>query len=379
MTPKERVLATFEGELTDKVPVHHVGFSSKAAQMILGREAYVGFGIQRWREARALWEGEEAHRRFLERSLRDAYELAEATDQDILRLQYWRLKERPTRKVDDYTFFYGDPEGAWRLMKFHPSFELYGVVDQHPKERTTFESIKETVFEMEEMLDEAPSTPDISEERNLIETFGDRYAVRVHGGFLQVPLKSTWLAAVVAKPNLIARYLDVQTELALRRIRALADAGAKFIFGGGDMAGNDGPFYSPKAFRELMVPRLRIIAEECHKYGMYYLFASDGNLWPIADDLFGRTGVDGYYEIDRRAGMDLAKLRRRFPELVLVGNISSHTLSEGTREEVIRETLSCLREAKRSRGIIVGVSNCVLPSTPEENVKAMIETIRRNR
>ncbi|KYH41659.1 MAG: hypothetical protein AYL32_003590 [Candidatus Bathyarchaeota archaeon B26-2] len=379
MTPKERVLATFEGEPTDKVPVHHVGFSSKAAQMILGREAYVGFGIQRWREARALWEGEEAHRRFLERSLRDAYELAEATDQDILRLQYWRLKERPTRKVDDYTFFYGDPEGAWRLMKFHPSFELYGVVDQHPKERTTFESIKETVFEMEEMLDEAPSTPDISEERNLIETFGDRYAVRVHGGFLQVPLKSTWLAAVVAKPNLIARYLDVQTELALRRIRALADAGAKFIFGGGDMAGNDGPFYSPKAFRELMVPRLRIIAEECHKYGMYYLFASDGNLWPIADDLFGRTGVDGYYEIDRRAGMDLAKLRRRFPELVLVGNISSHTLSEGTREEVIRETLSCLREAKRSRGIIVGVSNCVLPSTPEENVKAMIETIRRNR
>lgn len=379
MTPKERVLATFEGEPTDKVPVHHVGFSSKAAQMILGREAYVGFGIQRWREARALWEGEEAHRRFLERSLRDAYELAEATDQDILRLQYWRLKERPTRKVDDYTFFYGDPEGAWRLMKFHPSFELYGVVDQHPKERTTFESIKETVFEMEEMLDEAPSTPDISEERNLIETFGDRYAVRVHGGFLQVPLKSTWLAAVVAEPNLIARYLDVQTELALRRIRALADAGAKFIFGGGDMAGNDGPFYSPKAFRELMVPRLRIIAEECHKYGMYYLFASDGNLWPIADDLFGRTGVDGYYEIDRRAGMDLAKLRRRFPELVLVGNISSHTLSEGTREEVIRETLSCLREAKRSRGIIVGVSNCVLPSTPEENVKAMIETIRRNR
>ena len=379
MTPKERVLATFEGESTDKVPVHHVGFSSKAAQMILGREAYVGFGIQRWREARALWEGEEAHRRFLERSLRDAYELAEATDQDILRLQYWRLKERPTRKVDDYTFFYGDPEGAWRLMKFHPSFELYGVVDQHPKERTTFESIEETVFEMEEMLDEAPSAPDISEERNLIETFGDRYAVRVHGGFLQVPLKSTWLAAVVAKPNLIARYLDVQTELALRRIRALADAGAKFIFGGGDMAGNDGPFYSPRAFRELMVPRLRIIADECHKYGMYYLFASDGNLWPIADDLFGRTGVDGYYEIDRRAGMDLAKLRRRFPELVLVGNISSHTLSEGTREEVIRETLSCLREAKRSRGIIVGVSNCVLPSTPEENVKAMIETIRRNR
>lgn len=99
----------------------------------------------------------------------------------------------------------------------------------------------------------------------------------------------------------------------------------------------------------------------------------------MADDLFGRSGVDGYYEIDRRAGMDLRKLRERFPQLVLIGNISSYTLHFGTVEEVVLETLSCLREAKRSRGIIVGVSNYIVPGTPKENITAMIETIRRNR
>ncbi|RJS85996.1 hypothetical protein CW702_00190 [Candidatus Bathyarchaeota archaeon] len=379
MTPKERVLATFEHETTDKIPVHHVGFSGRVASAILGREAYVGFGIQRWREACFLLKGEEEHRKFLERSINDAFEVATATEQDILRLQYWRLKEKPTKRIDDYTFLYGDLKGSWRIMKFHPYSELYGVVDEYPKNKVTFRSIKETVERAEERLDEAPKIPDVSEERMLIERFGKEYAVRVHGGFIQVPLNSTWLAAVVSKPELVERYLDVQLELALRRIRALADAGAKLIFGGGDMAGNDGPFYSPKAFRRLMVPRLQKIAEECHKYGMYYLFASDGNLWPIADDLFGRTGVDGYYEIDRRAGMDLGKLRKRFPNLVLIGNISSYTLTEGTRDDVIKETLSCLREARRSRGIIVGVSNAVLPSTPIDNVFAMIETLRRYR
>ncbi len=379
MTPKERVLATFEHEPTDKVPIHHVGFSGKIASAILGREVFVGFGIQRWREANALWQGEEAHRTFIEKSIKDAFEVARATEQDILRLQYWRLPEKPTKKIDKFTFLYGDPKVSWRIMKFHPFSELYGVVEEYPKRKITLKDIKNIVLKMEEQLDYAPPFPDVSEERDLIKAFGDEYVVRVHGGFIQVPLNSIWLAAIVSKPDLVARYLDVQLELTLRRIRALSKAGAKLIFGGGDMAGNDGPFYSPKAFRELMVPRLRRIAEECHKYGMYYLFASDGNLWPIADDLFGRTGIDGYYEIDRRAGMDLEKLKKRFPDLVLVGNISSYTLTEGSKYDVVKETLSCLKVAKRYGGIIVGVSNAILPTTPIENVMAMIETIKKYR
>jgi len=100
MTPRERILATFEHEPTDKVPIHHIGFSGDAASKILGREAYVGGGIQQWRESKALWDGEEAHREFLKRSIEDAFEVAKATDQDIIRFHYWRLPLKPTRKID---------------------------------------------------------------------------------------------------------------------------------------------------------------------------------------------------------------------------------------------------------------------------------------
>jgi len=128
-----------------------------------------------------------------------------------------------------------------------------------------------------------------------------------------------------------------------------------------------------------MLPRLRKITDACHKHGIYYLFASDGNLWPVAEDLFGNSGVDGFYEIDGRAGMDLGRLRERFPNLTLIGNISSQTLHTGTMEEVLRETMTCLEEAKKSRGIIVGVSNAIVAGTPEENIWAMVETMKNYR
>ena len=44
---------------------------------------------------------------------------------------------------------------------------------------------------------------------------------------------------------------------------------------------------------------------------------SNGNL-PIADNLFGKSGVNSYYKIDRRDDMDLTKLIKRFSELVLI-------------------------------------------------------------
>lgn len=66
MNSLERVQAAFRKEATDRVPVLHIGFSSAVASALLSREAYVGGGIQRWREAAALWQGEDAHREFIE-------------------------------------------------------------------------------------------------------------------------------------------------------------------------------------------------------------------------------------------------------------------------------------------------------------------------
>jgi hypothetical protein len=208
---------------------------------------------------------------------------------------------------------------------------------------------------------------------------GDRIVVRMSGGGVSIPRDEIWLEATVLRPDLVGRHLDLQVERARRTVGPLIDFGFTLLFGGGDFAGYEGPMYSPGTFHDLMLPRLQQVTDLIHNHGGRSLFASDGDLWPVADDLFGASGVDGFYEIDLRAGMDLNRLRDTFPDLTLIGNISSHTLHVGTREEVIQETRACVETAKKRRGIIVGISNMPMPGTPTRNVEAMLETIEKHR
>jgi len=130
-------------------------------------------------------------------------------------------------------------------------------------------------------------------------------------------------------------------------------------------------------FRELLLGPLQKVSETCRRLGVYNLFASDGNLWPVADTLFGDSGIDGYYEIDRRADMDLRALRERFDSLTLIGNISSHTVHLGTRDQIVAEVRDCVETARELGRVVVGISNYVVPGTPPENVKTLCDSVCR--
>ncbi len=209
---------------------------------------------------------------------------------------------------------------------------------------------------------------------------GATRAVHAFGISVGIPNQdAAWLMAVALRPDLVRRYLDAQAERACRNAELLGRVGARYAHGGGDFAGNSGPNYSPRAFHNLMLPALRKVSDACHRHGVYHMFASDGNLWPVGDDLFGASGVDAFYEIDLRAGMDLRRLRERFPHLTLLGGISSHTLHRGTRDDVVRETLAALDAAHELGSIMVGCSNLIVCQTPMENFWAMIEILRENR
>jgi hypothetical protein len=374
-------MAAFAHRPTDRVPVYHAGFSSRAASAVLGREAYVGGGIQQYRESVALWHGPDAHAEFLERSRRDALDLTVATEQDLVRPTYWRLTEKPTRRIDERTFFYGDPNGRWAVRRFDPDIELYGIVEQSPQAEVTLDDLPRLVEAAErEAAGYTPAREHLDAEVRAVEDLAGEYAVPVRGPTVGLPIaEPAWLEAVLLRPDLIARYLTARADRSIRLVEHAAAQGFRLFMGGADFAGNQGPFYSPKAFRELVLPPLQRLTAAIHRHGGSYMVASDGDLWPVAEDLFGRSGVDGYFEIDRLCNMDLGRLRQAYPDLTLLGNISSQTLHTGTRQQVIDETRSCIEEAKRSGSILVGTSNQVVCETPLENMFAMLETIARER
>ena len=379
MLPKNRVLAAFENRPSDKVPIYVAGFSSCVASQVLGREAYVGGGIQRWREARALWQGKDAHAEYLERSQRDAYELSEDLNLDMVRTGYWRKPERPAEKIDEHTYLYGDRDGEWEIYRFVPEVEVYQVIDRSPRPEPSFEDLERQVNERETELESCSYTEeDFAEYHRHHARFPTR-AVAGAGCGMCIPREPIWLEAIALRTDLVARLLDVQVEKVIRSMPVQGKMGLRFIQGGGDMASNKGPLYSPKAFHSLMLPRLQRISEAVHAINGFHMWASDGNLWPIADDLFGASGVDCFYEIDVRAGMHLHKLRERFPKLTLMGGINSWTLHRGTRQDVVAETRAALAVAKKTNGVIAGCSNYVLRGTSMDNFWAMMDTLYENR
>jgi len=377
MTSRERVVAAFNQQPTDRVPIHHLGFSSDVASALLGREAFVGGGIQMWREADAWWRGKDAHEEYVERSFRDALDIARICQHDIVRPSYWRYEQRPTSRLDEHTFLYEyGPEEEWKVLRYDPGSEQAHVFDYVPKQRDTLDDLAQQVAQFEHSVEDfQPSEEQFRAELAAQQQLGDEYVIRVNGGQCGLPFGVVWLEVLGLRPDLIERYLDAQVEQQRRTIKYLSEHGFRFFFGGMDFAGNEGPFYSPQVFQEIVLPRLQQIVQIAHDCEAYLLFASDGNLWPVAEDLFGASGIDGYYEIDRRAGMDLGKLRQRFPDLALIGNISTHTVARGSREQVVAETVSCLEAAKQHHGIIVGASNYFVPGTPVENVEVVLETI----
>lgn len=381
MLPRQRVEAAFRHQPTDKVPVYHLGFSSEVASALLGREAYVGGGIQQWREAAAWWQGEDAHQEFVERSLQDAIDVALYCEHDIVRATYWRYKPRPTRRIDDYTFMYEyGPQENWRVLRFDPPSEQCNIYSYIPQSALSFGDLEKQLDRQEAALaDYQPTEEDFANEFEARRRLSNQYVIRLSAAHLGIGLEPIWLEATILRPDLVERKLEIQAETCERNIRFLAENGFHFIFGGDDFASNDGPMYSPRTFRELLLPRLKRVAGVCHECGSFFSFDSDGNLWPVANDLFGCSGIDSYHEVDRRAGMDLRKLRERFPRLTLIGNINSTDVATLSREEIVAQTLDCVEFAKTTTGVIVGASNYFVPHTPMENVMAVLETIHRYR
>ena len=73
-------------------------------------------------------QGAEAHREYLERSYRDAPDIAELAGQDIVRPTFWRMPQMPTRRVDENTILYASgPEDTRFLLRYDAAGEQCAV------------------------------------------------------------------------------------------------------------------------------------------------------------------------------------------------------------------------------------------------------------
>jgi hypothetical protein len=136
-----------------------------------------------------------------------------------------------------------------------------------------------------------------------------------------------------------------------------------------DMAHNSGPMFSPAAFEKVFLPAYRTMIRAYKDAGARYVFLhSDGDIRPLLDMLV-EVGIDGINPLERRAHMDAAAIRQRYPRLVLTGGMcNTDTLVNGPISKIQAEARQLI-DLGREGGLVIG-THSVSPEIPLEHFVA---------
>jgi uroporphyrinogen decarboxylase len=153
--------------------------------------------------------------------------------------------------------------------------------------------------------------------------------------------------------------------------------GVEVLFVTDDYADNHGPLINPRFFREYELPNLKSMVEIGRKHGVPVIKHSDGNLYPILDDIIN-TGISGLHPIEPGT-MDLKDVKERYGDkLCLLGNVDCrYVLPYGSEEDVRRDVRRCVDDAGKGGGLILASSNSLHSNVKVENIYTMVDEARR--
>lgn len=181
----------------------------------------------------------------------------------------------------------------------------------------------------------------------------------------------TFNMKLIEEPEFVEEVLSRISDWYARVVEELCKLDFDFIWAADDIAYRTAPFFSPKIYREVLLPHTRKVAE---KITLPWIYHSDGNLLPLMDDLLSQ-GMNAIHPLEP-GSMDLLELKKRYGHRVtLVGNIDIDLLTRGTPQQVKKQVRDRIRMLGRGYGYILSSSNSITPACLPENVKAMIEAL----
>lgn len=381
LNPRDRALSAIWLEEADRVPVSEYDINMPIASAVLGREALVGYG-GRFTELcyRMLSEGRRDE--LVARMKVDRVTLYEKLRLDVIMVRpVWGKNPEAPRQVAPHEWLVEGPGGHWFRQKFDVMYDSVAEVDSSIA-RGGLDALEDYVRALwdEGIPEPEPETMELVE--YAVKEVGDEILVMgdADGSF---PVGGSWLPvflkAMYVRPDLVRRLLDYSTRRAIRFIEAMIDAGVEAVSGGSDIAYKEGPYMSPRHFREFILPSIRAHADACHRRGVPFLKHTDGNINPILDDFIISSGIDGYLAVEPRAGMDIADLKRRYGDSIcFFGNVDcAYTLVYGSEADVRGEVRRLIDSAAHGGGLIVASSNSAHSFVKLNNFLAMIDEVKK--
>ena len=175
------------------------------------------------------------------------------------------------------------------------------------------------------------------------------------------------------QPELYHRILEDLAEWQLRTLERVYEIlTPDFMTFGEDMSYNNGPMISEECFDEFLLPYYRKVVPFILEHGTAVLVDSDGDVTKMIPWL-RRAGIQGILPLEHQAGVDVAELRREFPDFLLVGAFDKMTMRVNCG--TMRGEFERLLPVMRTGGFIPSVDHQTPPDVPLERYRKYVEML----
>ncbi len=144
-----------------------------------------------------------------------------------------------------------------------------------------------------------------------------------------------------------------------------------------DLAYKNGPLFSPRAYRDQLLPCHKRLCDFFHQQGWPVILHSCGNITALVPALI-EAGFDCVQALEVKAGVDLAQLVREYGrDLCFMGGVDVRTFFAGDQSEMEREIRRKLEIGMSSPGGYVFHSDHSIPTQVSfERYERVVELVR---
>jgi hypothetical protein len=356
MTARQRVQATLEGRMPDRVPIFDLIQNIPLIEQVTGERVTPANGLDLL--CRTIGECLDITRGI---SAPAEEGIVRHADGFVYKQEWWTtwLIERPfhdvaglleyiRRNIDE---LYARRRGE--MWTFAGKGNVWGEAGESPREQ--FRKLQEKVGENTVLFpNESPVGLDTAHIRAGMELFS---------------------YATVEAPEVVSAWLEALNWAEIQRVHETADAALSpvaLVFA--DLADKNQTMFSPAFLRREFFPRLKKLVGAWHSHGVKVIFHSDGNLWRVLGD-FQATGIDGINPLEPLSKMHAGQVRKKYPDWILMGGIdASQLLPFGSEQDVREAVRHTIAEAGRNR-LWLGSSTEIHPAIPAANALAMWDEI----
>lgn len=238
-------------------------------------------------------------------------------------------------------------------------------IDFPIKDRATWET------QYKQLLQYSPDRIDWSEMQNMYNILraNDKYKVLSMLG----PFECTWhkigpehqLVYLIEHPEWLMDIYDANTQLIEDAWEDMWSRGlrpdALWLYG--DIAYKNGMMFSPRHYRELLMPFHTRLCDLAHRHGSQVIYHTDGNI-SKGIPLLVEAGVDCLHPMEVKAGMDVRQLKKDYgDQLSFMGNIDARLFQDNDKVGLEKEIREKLPVAKRGSGYIYHSDHSIPPGT----------------